>query len=218
MERVQALVAEIDGAPTTLVLAGHYNDEYFLKLRLLEDGYRPRTAAEVFPGCSEGFAVYTKPGHVVAQIRTDNQYGIVHAPTHLVRAVQIRRALDCAALWRADRMVFTAAGASNWGGDPDVELFGPLLQRLRPSETFSQTLSVPFSQLLRPDEPAPADTDTPLMQRTAEIETLDMTPADLTAVYDSSAKALVGSKLTYEDVARTYLPIALHGSAFEAKR
>jgi hypothetical protein len=37
-------------------------------------------------------------------------------------------------------------------------------------------------------------------------------------VYDNAAKALVGSKLTYEDVSRTYQPIALHGSAFEAKR
>lgn len=218
MQRVRAVVDEIDAAPTTVVLSGHYNDEYFLKLRLLEDGYRPRPVAEVFPDCADGFAVYAKPGHVVADIRTDNQYGIVPWPIHLVRAAQVRRALDCAALWRADKMIFTAAGASDWGGVPDAALFGPLLQRLRPSENFSQTLSVPFERLLSPETPAPADADTPLSRRTAEIETLDMTPADLAVVYESAARALAGSKLNYEDITRNYRPIALHGSPFEAKR
>jgi hypothetical protein len=218
MERVQALVAEIDAAPTTLVLSGHYNDEYFLKLRLVESGYRPRPAAEVFPGCADGFAVYAKPGHVVADIRTDNQYEILPWPDHLVRAVQIRGALDCAALWHADRMAFTAVGASDWGGAPDAQLFGPLLQRLQPKDSFSQTLSVPFSLLLTPATPAPASANTPFSHRTAEIETLAIAPADLAAVAENAAKALVGSKLTYEDVARTYRPITLHGSAFEAKR
>jgi hypothetical protein len=215
MQRVQALVAEIDGARMTLVLAGHYNDEYFLKLRLLEDGYRPRPASEVFPDCPEGFAVYVKPGHVVAHIRTDNQYGLVPWPPHLVRAVQIRRALDCASLWRVDNMIFSAAGASIWGRAPDAVLFGALLARLQPSESFSQTLSVPFKLLLAPDAPAPASADTPLGQRTAEIETLENTPADLGVVNDSAAKALAGSKLTYADVARTFRPITLHGSAFD---
>ena len=217
MERIQAQVAQIDSAPTTLVLASHYNDEYFLKLRLLEDGYRPRPTAEAFPDCRDGFAVYAKPGHVVAHIRTDNQYGIVPWPYRLVRAAQIRRALECAPLWRADRMIFTAVGASDWGGAPDAALFGSLLQRLGPKDSFSQTLAVSFRQLLAPETPAPASADTPFARRTAEIDS-DITPADLAVVNDNAAKALAGSTLTYEDIARMYRPIALQGPAFDGAR
>jgi hypothetical protein len=210
MARVGALVSDIDATPTTLVLAGHYNDEFFLKLRLLEDGYRPYPVSEDFPDCRDGFAVYAKPGHVVAHIRTDDQYGLVKWPYSAVRAVQILRALDCAALMRADRIVFTSVGASSWG-TPDAVLFASLLARLTPADAFSQTLAVPLLELLNPGSAVPAGPETPLDERVGEIESAAISAADLDEVKQAAAKIASRYSLTYGDIARTYRPILALG-------
>jgi len=145
LRQVDGLVAAAETNPQTLVLSTHFNDEFFLKLRLLDGGFQVKAAESEFPDCQGGFSVYAKPGHRVLHIRTENQYGFVEkVPSVIVRAVQIQRALQCPEAWNFDGAYLAFAGedvrASSLPLDP--MLFNSVLPRLPPVLSLSTTFEL----------------------------------------------------------------------------
>jgi len=149
-------VAAAETGSQTLVLSAHFNDEFFLKLRLLDHGFQVKAAESEFPSCQGGFSVYAKPGHRVLHIRTENQYSFVEkVPNVVVRSVQIQRALQCPEAWNFDGAYLAFAGEdvrlSSLPLDP--MLFNSILPRLPPVLSLSTTFEL--DSILFPHVPAP---------------------------------------------------------------
>lgn len=144
LQRVDAVVAIAERTPRLLLISTHWNDDQFVKQRLLAAGYRPRSAEAVFPRCS-GFSVYVKGPHVVAHIRTERQHWQVRTSKTRLRALLLERSLSCTALLRFERAYLTL-----WGPDGrvngftdtiDPRLLGSILPRLG----SPPALSAPFT-------------------------------------------------------------------------
>lgn len=144
LEQVDALVSKATSAERTLVLSTHFNDDFYLKLRLFEAGFHPVPVDSVLPGCRQGFSVYARPGQVVLHIRTDNQYGLVKLPPVTVRALQIRRALRCPGIWRFDQAFLTMVGSDSRTLPPplDPALFGAVLPRVGDQNRLSRSFAL----------------------------------------------------------------------------
>jgi len=157
LRQIDGLVAAAETDSQTLVLSVHFNDEFFLKLRLLDHGFQVKAAESEFPNCQGGFSVYAKPGHRVLHIRTENQYGFVeNVPNVVVRSVQIQRALQCPEAWNFDGAYLAFAGEdvrlSSLPLDP--MLFNSILPRLPPVLSLSTTFEL--DSILFPPAPASA--------------------------------------------------------------
>ncbi len=161
LQRVDGLAAKADTEPRLLVLSTHFNDEYFLRLRLLEHGFEARSAEREFPGCQGGFSVYAKPGHRTLHLRTENQYGFASSVANVVvRSVQIQRALQCPAAWDFDSAQLAFAGEDVRVNTLPLDpmLFHAILPRLPPVSALSTTFGL--RTILFPDAPlreAPSD-------------------------------------------------------------
>ena len=186
LRRIDALAAAAETNTQTLVLSTHFNDDFFLKLRLLDHGFRIIPAEAVFAECQGGFSAYQKSGHLVTHLRTENQYQLIPLPTLAVRSLQIQRALQCPRIWQFDQAYLTLAGRDVRVPNPplDVELFGSVIPRLPPLYTLSTSFAGRSSvqgalALLHfgpPDAPTPA---TPMLSLMAEIHTLPISRTDL---------------------------------------
>jgi hypothetical protein len=97
MTRLASLAAELDREPAPLVLTSAWNDEFYVRLRLIERGYINTTAAETFRGC-DGFSVYTRGQHRILHLRLHNEFYLVPYPHTTYGALAITRAAECPAL------------------------------------------------------------------------------------------------------------------------
>ncbi len=190
MRRVAELVASADAVPRTLVLATHFNDDFYVKLRLLEDGYQVRAPNTVFPDCAGGFSVYVKPGHVVIQIRTENQYNLAPIGFTQARALQIQFALQCHDIWTADKMYLTAVGSDiRWmASQPDPALFAVVRRRLSDPAELSASLIPDAATLTQPFDPLPATEATPVYLRIGEFHAFAISQVDLAAIENAARR------------------------------
>lgn len=161
LQRMDELAAQADTEPQLLVLSTHFNDEYFLRLRLLEHGFEARSAESEFPGCQGGFSVYAKPGHRTLHLRTENQYGFASVAANvIVRSVQIERALQCPAAWDSDVAYLAFAGEDVRVNTLPLDpmLFHSVLPKVPPVSALSTTFGL--NTILFPGTPlreAPSD-------------------------------------------------------------
>lgn len=109
--RVEALrlVASLDDGRQHVLVATHYNDDIYMRQRLIEAGFLPRATEEVFPGCT-GFSVMEKGRSRVLHVRTDPQYHIPHLSYAYSAALHIRAAWACPALASTPRVHVSAFG------------------------------------------------------------------------------------------------------------
>jgi hypothetical protein len=201
MKRVGELVASADAVPMILVIATHFNDDYYLKLRLLEAGYHVHPVSEIFPSCKDGLSVYAKAGHVVAHIRTENPYGRIPLNTQDTRALQVHRGLQCPDVWNADRIYVTAFGFDSRGMDrqPDPALFGDVTKRVGPLDAFCASLEPDLSMLRHPFATVRATSETGVLLRTGEFQTFQLSKDELTAINQLAARAAAPIPISYEE-------------------
>lgn len=110
MRRLQELVARAGDRPRTVVVSTDGNDEFFLKLRLMEAGYTDVPVARRWPGC-EGFTLYEHGGREVLQVRLNNNWRVAPFEQHTVSALVLARAFDCPALHEPGDFIVTRYGA-----------------------------------------------------------------------------------------------------------
>jgi len=160
LRRVEATIRDADNVPLTLLVSTHFNDDFFLKQRLLAAGWIPRAAEEAFPGCS-GFSVYQKHGRTVAHVRTEPQYALLRTSTTRMRAFLLDRSLSCPALRVANRTVLTT-----WGFDYrvwdnthsfDPQLVSSVIPMLQPLASLSVRLTPADARRMPPWTPRAAD-------------------------------------------------------------
>ncbi len=206
MQRIGQLVAAADAVPKLLVIASHFNDDFYLKLRLLEDGYQVHPVSDEFPSCHGGLSVYVKPGHVVAHIRTENQYGLTPLPPTEVRALQIQRGLQCPDVWNADQIYVTAFGSDVRAADLplDPALFGVVTAQAGPPEALSASLAPDRSLLHHPFQTVPASSATPVDLRTGEFHAFRISRPELAALDDAAERIAAQTPLAYDDFLARY--------------
>jgi len=73
LQRARELAALMDNDRQTTLLATHYNDEFYLRLRLMEIGFLPARGLAGHPEC-RGFSVFTKGRSTVVHIRSHPNY------------------------------------------------------------------------------------------------------------------------------------------------
>lgn len=202
-----AAIAETD--PQTLVLSTHFNDEFFLKLRLLDHGFQVKAAEDEFPGCRGGFSVYAKPGHRLLQVRTENQYGLAeHIANVVVRSVQIQRALQCPGAWHFDDAYLAFAGEDVRSSSLplDAMLFSSVLPRLPPAPLLSTTFEL--GPMLFPNALAHAPTTGAMLGelRMSDIHVTRLTRDELKSIKASADQMMADFNIdgeprpfTYED-------------------
>jgi hypothetical protein len=107
--RVDGLVAQIGKAPRTLVISTYFNDDFYLKQRLIEAGYRILPSQPLL-GC-KGIAVYDDGRHLVAHIRAWNHYSLAGTSQSALTAAMIDNGLSCPALARFGQAFLTIYGS-----------------------------------------------------------------------------------------------------------
>lgn len=136
--RAKALSEELAQNHADIVISTHYNDEFYLRLRLIEAGFVPVATSLAFPGCN-GFSVLQKGDSTVAHIRTDPQYRISPVSINYNAALQITSALKCPKLQSSENIYITTFGINLRGMAP--EIYGKL------SSAFVRPLAVSFEDL-----------------------------------------------------------------------
>ena len=212
LREVDRLAEAADADPQVLVISTQFNDEYFLRLRLLERGFE--ATAESGPGCRGGFSVYAKPGHKALHIRTENQYGFVREiPNVIIRAVQIQRALQCPDAWKADHAYLAFAGKDVRSSAPPLEpmLFSSVLPKMPPVSALSTTFGL--RTILFPGAAAPETAAEALRGewRMADIHVLPLTRQELKHIKASADQLMADfaadnewGPFTYEDFRSLY--------------
>ncbi len=189
LHRIDGLVAIAETDSQTLVLSTHFNDEFFLKLRLLDHGFQVKAAEDEFPSCHGGFSIYAKPGHRLLQIRTENQYGLAEKMANVVvRSVQIQRALQCPDAWHFDSAYLAFAGEDVRSSNLplDAMLFSSVVPRLPPAPLLSTTFEL--GSILFPNALAQAPTTGAMLGelRMSDIHVTPLTRDELKSIKASA--------------------------------
>ena len=109
MQRLARTQAQLEAARQTLVIANHYNDDFYLRMRLFEAGYRDIPIASVYPGCG-GFSVYRRGDSEVLHIRLNNNWQLAPLKQEIVSALMLTRAFDCPVIKAQQSAIFTGYG------------------------------------------------------------------------------------------------------------
>lgn len=122
LNRTGQLVALLSDGQQNVVVTTHYNDEFFVRLRLMEAGFLPAPASSRYPHCN-GISLFTKDAAIVVHIRTDPQYRIAKVNVPYNAALQISAAFSCPAVGTSGKTYITAVGNYEQGLSPDVYSF-----------------------------------------------------------------------------------------------
>lgn len=214
LRQIDGIVMAAQAQSQTLVLSTHFNDDFFLKLRMLQSGFEVQPAEDVFTDCRGGFSVYAKPGHRVVHLRTDNQYGLVPLKEEVVvRSVFIQRALQCAAAWQFDSAYLTFVGRDMRALNPplNTELFGAVVPRLPPVEALSTSFAFSPSDILHPRRHVAPAAATSAELQMGDIHVTSLTTADLQQFEQAAERIIADRKpqgakgsFTYEDIVAAY--------------
>ena len=112
--RLNKLVAALDNQQKNVLISTHFNDEFYMRLRLIEAGFVPASASDDFPGC-KGFSLLKKGKSIVAHIRTDPQYRIAPVTVQYNAALQISSALKCEGLKTFTKTYISTFGDNDRG-------------------------------------------------------------------------------------------------------
>ncbi len=181
---VDRLVAATHDAPRTLVVSTHFNDDFFLKQRLLAAGFRAVEPERVLK-CS-GFSLYAKGPRLVAQVRGENQYGLIRVSQPRLRALLLHRSLSCRALHEFDQAFLTVYGEdirSTFAERFSPEVYAALLPRVGhqgPAGTAFNTASL-FTGT--PWRPVAAAADVPQYQRLGRLQAFALSRVELAALH-----------------------------------
>lgn len=115
----------------TLVVTAHFEDDFHMRLRLLQLGYQPR-AGRGGPGCL-GLLVYERGGSAVLQVRAEPLYWLP-GPRQRVEPAMVSAALGCPEARAFDRAFLTTVGRSPLELTPG--LYGDLAARATPQATM----------------------------------------------------------------------------------
>jgi hypothetical protein len=147
MRRLNGLVDALDDNQLNIVISTHYNDEFYVRLRLIEDGFIPMAVSNLYPGCS-GFSLLKKGGSIVAHIRTDPQYQIAPLSMPYNAALQISSAFSCSEILPY-RKIYISTFGNNIGVLP------PAIYNISPF-SFKGPMTVEFMDMrvkLTPSNP-----------------------------------------------------------------
>ena len=129
--RSENLVSKLDNQQKNILISTHYNDEFYMRLRLIEAGFIPMPRSFNYPGCN-GFSLLQKGRSTIAHIRTDPQYRIAPISTSYNAALQISSSFNCKEL-QAFNKTFISTFGDNQNSMP-TDIYGNLKFRFdRPS-------------------------------------------------------------------------------------
>ena len=109
--RVDAVVRDVTTRPRTTLVSTGWNDEFYMRFRLMEAGYRSVDTAAAFPGCA-GFATYRRGASEILHLRLWPQYWLspFQSPEHA--ALFLTAANACPPV-RSTRDIWVVAFAPN---------------------------------------------------------------------------------------------------------
>jgi hypothetical protein len=137
--RSEELVRLLDSGRLNVLVTTHYNDEFFMRLRLMEAGFVPVPTASRYPACA-GFSLLKKGDSEVAHIRTAPQYLIAPISVTSNAALQISTAFSCQAVSTAHSTYLTTFGINDYGFRPEIYQ--------APPASFERPLAVKFDDTL----------------------------------------------------------------------
>jgi hypothetical protein len=215
MATVDRLVEEGERRDRLLIVQSHYNDEFFLKERLIQAGFTPVEASRAFPGC-DGFSVYTKGRHLVVQVRTENEYRQVHTDLKRYSALMLRHALACPGVVAIDHAYLTAFGTMTRLHVYETlhpQLWQPIMDRLPPETAMSEAFTSASLFNGAPWHAEAAKSGQPARLWEGKIVAVPLSAANLAALRQSAdrylARPLAGSydsHVTLADMHATYAP------------
>jgi hypothetical protein len=129
MERLARTRSQLEAATQTVVIANHYNDDFYLRLRLFEAGYRDIPIASAYPGCG-GFSVYRRGNSEVLHVRLNNNWQLAPMKQEIVSALMLEKAFACPVVKAHQSAILTGFGqdfrAMDWEnfGWPVIRLDG----------------------------------------------------------------------------------------------
>lgn len=109
MQRLARTQAQLEASKQTLVIANHYNDDFYLRMRLFEAGYRDTPIASAYPGCG-GFSVYRRGDSEVLHIRLNNNWQLAPFKQEIVSALMLTKAFSCPVIKAQQSAIFTGYG------------------------------------------------------------------------------------------------------------
>lgn len=119
LHRVDTVVQALSRQPLSVVVTTHYNDEFYLRLRLIQAGFMPEATDQLFPDCS-GFSVLYKGNSLVAHVRTAPQYWQIPISSAYNAALQLSAAGACAGLARPSQVLVTTFSENRMGMDRNI--------------------------------------------------------------------------------------------------
>jgi hypothetical protein len=131
MQRVDEVVRRIQSRPQMLVISAHYNDDFYLKLRLMEAGFVDTPMAAAYPGC-EGFTVYRDGRHEVLHIRLNNNWQLADMKQRMFTALRLALSGECPVIAKQEHAIIMRFGtdytALDWGryGLANLEFSHPM--------------------------------------------------------------------------------------------
>jgi hypothetical protein len=109
MQRLAHTRSQLEAAKQTLVIANHYNDDFYLRLRLFEAGYRDIPIVSAYPGCG-GFSVYRRGNSEVLHIRLNNNWQLAPLKQEIVSALMLTKAFACPVINAQQSAILTGFG------------------------------------------------------------------------------------------------------------
>lgn len=109
LARVDELMSRAAARPRSMVASGQWNDEFYVRMRLFEAGYRSIDTEQAYPGCS-GFAVYRRGTSDVLHLRLWGQYRRSPFPQPETAALLMTTAIQCSAVRSLPEVELTTFG------------------------------------------------------------------------------------------------------------
>jgi hypothetical protein len=204
MKRSVRLARLLDNQQLNILISTHYNDEFYLRLRLIEAGFVPVATSSAYPGCN-GFSLFKKGNSTVVHIRTDPQYKI--APVSMVynAAMQISAAFSCQAISSFDKVYVSTFGNNEYGIPSKIYSFSPY--------SFDKPINVEFDDIrsrLTPDNPNLRRDYGILGFRQLSTEEIQTTRLKAKSYLSSFPERDpdTGKVVTIEDYGKYYLPVS----------
>ena len=138
MRRAKRLEVALDNQQKNILVSTHFNDEFFMRLRLIEAGFIPFVTTVDYPGCN-GFSLFKKGNSTVAHIRTDPQYRIAPVNINYNTALQIVSAFKCDRLKSFNNLYISTFGNNERGLPTEIYSFD--------HTAFAGPLTIEFSDL-----------------------------------------------------------------------
>lgn len=138
MKRSARLAALLDDQHLNILISTHYNDEFYLRLRLIEAGFLPEATSKIYSGCN-GFSVFKKGDSTVVHIRTDPQYKIAPISVSYNAALQISNTFACSAVQSFGNVYISTFGINEYGIPAKIYALSPF--------SFDKPITVEFGDL-----------------------------------------------------------------------